>query len=228
MKKGKIDMKSKDSSWKLIADIDKLKEAIGYCISKYINDGYKFSNLAKLDIIQLLDKNHYYINEVISLGELLSTIKETIDEWDYELANENDRLEQWLNNNVLGKYFIKKFAITNKETGQYTYVFEVSFVKSIDNPEYGTMYLNVEMLSIGGRGDNSRFLNIYKHMTEPTSYYCNSVVSNNGKTTYSFPDNVTEITEKEYHSLYDYVGDRILESNGYAEEILSNHILDVG
>lgn len=219
-------MSLKVSSWKLIDNIDSLKEAVSYCISKYINDGYQFSNLTKLDVIQLLDKNHYCINEDISLGELLSTIKETIDEWDYELSNENDRLEQWLIDNVLGKYFIKKFTITNKETGQYTYVFEVSFVKSIDNPEYDTIYLNVEMLSIGGRGDNSRFLNIYKHMTEPTSYYCNSVVSNNGKTTYSFADDVTEITDKEYHSLYDYVEDKILESNGYAEEILSNHILD--
>lgn len=220
-------MALKVSSWKLIDNIDSLKEAVSYCISKYINDGYNFSNLNKTYVIELLDKNHYCINEDISLGELLTTIKETIDEWDYELANENDKMEQWLTNNVLGKYFIKKFAITNKETGQYTYVFEVSFVKSIDNPEYDTIYLNVEVLSIGGREDNSRFLNIYNHMTKPTSYYCDSVVSNNGKATYSFPDNVTEITEKEYHSLYEYVEDKIMESNGYAEEILSNHILDV-
>ena len=220
-------MALKVSSWKLIDNIDSLKEAVSYCISKYINDGYNFSNLNKTYVIELLDKNHYCINEDISLGELLTTIKETIDEWDYELSNENDRLEQWLVKNVLGKYFIKKCTITNKETGRYTNVFEVSFVKSIDNPEDGTMYINNEMLSIGNRDEKSKFLNIYEHMTKPTSYYCNSIVSKNGKVSYSLQNDVIEITEKEYQKLFGYVEDKISESNGYAEDILSYHILDV-
>lgn len=216
----------KISSWKVIDNKDSLKEAIGYCISKYVNDGYPFSNLTTKHIIQLLDENHYCINEDISLGELLSTIQETINEWEYELSNENDKLEQWLVKNVLGKYFIKKYTITNKETGRYTNVFEVSAVKSIDNSENGTMYINIEMLSIGNRDDKSRYLNIYSHMTEPTSYYCNSIVSNNSKVSYSLKNDVIEITEKEYKKLFEYVEDRIMESNGYADEILSYYILD--
>ena len=176
---------------------------------------------------QLLDENHYRINEDISLGELISTISETINEFDYELSNENNGLEQWLVKNILGKYFIKIYRITNKETGRYTNVFEVSVVKSIGDPESETMYINNEMLSIGNRDDNTRFLNIYSHMTEPTSYYCNSIVSSNGEISYSLQDDVIEITEKEYQKLFDYVGDRIMESNGYVEEILSNHTLDV-